>query len=111
MQRWKKPFERHVCTIDTMNRILGAAFCTRGAIQRRHVYVTQNEAKQLSQSPPARPSVNSQVNMPRNSLELLVSLRNPNFSCAHMRSVTEMNLSGNKLRELPEEAQRLTSLK
>lgn len=49
--------------------------------------------------------------MPRNSLELLVSLRNPNFSCLHMRSVTEINLSGNKLRELPEEAQRLTSLK
>ncbi|CAN0104907.1 unnamed protein product, partial [Laminaria digitata] len=53
----------------------------------------------------------SKVNMPRNSLELLVSLRNPNFSCLHMRSVTEINLSGNKLRELPEEAQRLTSLK
>ncbi|CAM9406854.1 unnamed protein product [Ectocarpus sp. 6 AP-2014] len=53
----------------------------------------------------------SKINMPRNSLELLISLRNPNFSCAHMRSVGEINLSGNKLRELPEEAQRLTSLK
>ncbi|CAM9458599.1 unnamed protein product [Pylaiella littoralis] len=53
----------------------------------------------------------SKINMPRNSLELLISLRNPNFSCAHMRSVAEINLSGNKLRELPEDAQRLTSLK
>lgn len=52
-----------------------------------------------------------QINMPRNSLELLISLRNPNFSCAHMRSVAEINLSGNKLRELPEDTQRLTSLK
>ncbi|CAN0420360.1 unnamed protein product, partial [Ectocarpus sp. 12 AP-2014] len=53
----------------------------------------------------------SKINMPRNSLELLISRRNPNFSCSHMRSVGEINLSGNKLRELPEEAQRLTSLK
>ncbi|CAM9128605.1 unnamed protein product [Hapterophycus canaliculatus] len=53
----------------------------------------------------------SKINMPRNSLQLLISLRNPNFSCAHMRSVEDINLSGNKLRELPEDAQRLTSLK
>eukprot|EP00752_Nemacystus_decipiens_P011950 g10596.t1 len=52
----------------------------------------------------------SKINMPRNSLELLISLRNPNFSCAHMRSISEINLSGNKLHQLPEEAQRLTSL-
>ncbi|CAM9250870.1 unnamed protein product [Scytosiphon promiscuus] len=52
----------------------------------------------------------SKINMPRNSLQLLISLRNPNFSCAHMRSVEEINLSGNKLQELPEDAQRFTSL-
>lgn len=52
-----------------------------------------------------------QINMPRNDLEHLTSLRTPSFSCEHMRSVTEINLSGNKLREFPDEAGRLTSLR
>ncbi|CAM9849649.1 unnamed protein product [Choristocarpus tenellus] len=49
--------------------------------------------------------------MPRNELEVLISLKNPSFSCMHMQSVTDVNLSENKLSGLPVEIHRLTSLR
>ncbi|KAG5190284.1 hypothetical protein JKP88DRAFT_299393 [Tribonema minus] len=50
------------------------------------------------------------VNLPRNELKQLLTVDNAALSCAHFRSVTDMNLSGNGLTALPAEMGRCVAL-